>query len=82
MRFTDRADLAGRLREIRKVLYGEDGAPLMARALDLPAQTWLNYEQGVIMPADILLRFLDLTEAEPRWLLVGEGDRFRTTAVA
>lgn len=64
-----------RLREIREELYGERGVAALAAALDLPAATWLNFERGVMMPADVMLEFLVLTGADPNWLLTGEGDR-------
>jgi len=68
------ASLAQRLCEIRHDLYGERGAQALARALSLPIQTWLNYERGVTMPADVFLEFLEITRADPHWLLTGEGD--------
>ena len=37
----------------------------------------MNYEMGVVMPATVLLQFLDVTAVEPRWLLTGEGPRYR-----
>src|SRR4051812_32841036 len=67
--------LARRVREVREQLYGADGAPALAADLGLPARTWSNYERGIPIPADVLLRFLDTTGASPRWLLSGEGDR-------
>ena len=42
--------LAHRLREIRLAIYGENGVPLLAEALAIPAQTWANYESGVNIP--------------------------------
>ncbi len=71
-----KSDLADRLRVVRQELYGEHGGPLLAEALRLPFRTWLNYERGVTMPADVLLRFLAVTGADPHWLLAGEGDRY------
>ena len=68
-------ELARRVREIREDLYGENGVEAVARALGLPPRTWLNYEQGIIMPALVMLQFLDLTAADPHWLLTGEGER-------
>ena len=68
------ASLAQRLCEIRHDLYGEHGAEALARALNVPIQTWLNYERGVTMPAVVLLEFLEVTEADPHWLLTGEGN--------
>jgi hypothetical protein len=74
MKRNQRTELACRIRERRKDLYGQHGLPALAEALNLPARTWLNYEQGVTMPADALLRFLEVTGTDPNWLLTGEGD--------
>jgi hypothetical protein len=67
--------IAVRVREIRQDLYGEDGLENLAAALDVPAQTWRNYERGVTMPAETLLEFMVLTGADPNWLLTGDGER-------
>jgi hypothetical protein len=67
--------LARRLRDIRDDLYGRNGVVSLANALDIPSQTWLNFEMGVTMPAHIMLEFLDITGTNPRWLLTGEGER-------
>jgi hypothetical protein len=69
------ATLGRRLRELREDLYGGNGADSLADALDIPSQTWLNFEMGVTMPAHIMLKFLDITGTNPHWLLTGEGDR-------
>jgi hypothetical protein len=69
--------LAIRVREIRRERYGDGGIPLLARLLGLPVQTWVNFEAGVGMPAPVILRFIEVTGADPRWLLTGEGDRYR-----
>ena len=69
--------LALRLREIRADLYGEKGATEMALALGVPVRSWYNYERGVTVPADVLLRFIDHTGVEPTWLLHGRGERYR-----
>jgi hypothetical protein len=65
--------LGGRLREVREGLYGEGGAVALAAALGVPEQTWLNYEQGVMIPGDRLLEFIELSGVDPHWLLTGEG---------
>jgi hypothetical protein len=65
--------LAGRVREIRRQLFGEQGGPLLAEALGLPERTWRNYEAGVTIPAPVILRFIELCGASPHWLLTGEG---------
>jgi len=46
--------------------------------LGLPARTWWNFENGVTIPGDILLRFLQHTNADAHWLLTGEGDKYRS----
>jgi hypothetical protein len=69
--------LASRLREVRRERYGEDGGPLLAEALDLPARTWAHYESGITIPGSVLLRFLAVSGVEPHWLLTGEGRKYR-----
>ena len=67
--------LARRLREIREFLYGENGLDALAHALGIPAATWLNYERGAVMPADVLLDLIEVTRVDPHWLRTGEGER-------
>ena len=71
-----RRDLAERIREVRRELYGEHGGPLLAEALKLPYRTWSSYEGGTTIPAPILLRFIELTSVDWSWLLTGVGDKF------
>jgi hypothetical protein len=72
------AALARRLREIREELFGEEGVPLVAEALHLPARTWRDYEAGAAakIPAAVLIRFIDLSGASLLWLLTGHGQPF------
>jgi hypothetical protein len=72
--------LAIRVREIRRECYGDCGIPLLAQDLSLPVQTWVNFEEGIEIPAPIILRFIEVTGIDPRWLLTGEGDRYRARA--
>lgn len=72
-----KCNLAERLRQIRTELYGERGGPELSRRLGLPIRTWYNYESGVTVPGEVLLRFVELTSVEPMWLLHGRGPRFR-----
>ncbi len=74
-----KSHLSERLREIRIELHGERGGSEMARRLGLPIRTWYNYESGVTVPAEVMLRFVELTSVEPLWLLHGKGPRFRTS---
>src|SRR5881227_2060534 len=69
--------LAERLRLLRSELYGERGGPELARRLNLPIRTWYNYESGVTVPAEVVLKIIELTSVEPIWLLHGEGPKFR-----
>ncbi len=69
--------LAERLRQVRVDLHGDRGGSEMARQLGVPIRTWYNYESGVTVPAEVLLRFLELTRVEPQWLLHGKGPTFR-----
>ena len=70
--------LARRVREIRVALFGAHGGPLLAESLSLPYRTWHNYETGCTIPATTLLQFIELTGANPHWLLTGQGQRFLT----
>src|SRR3954463_14355437 len=72
--------LAERLCSLRSELYGERGGSEMARRLGLPIRTWYNYESGVTVPAEVMLRFVELTSVEPLWLLHGKGPKFRTSS--
>jgi hypothetical protein len=69
--------LAARLCRIRVELYGENGTHELARRLAIPERTWLCYETGVTVPADVVLQFLELTCVDPIWLLSGSGPRYR-----
>jgi hypothetical protein len=69
--------LSSRLREIRLDRFGEHGISALAAAMRIPAQTWENYEAGVQVPDVAILQFILITGAEPRWLLNGEGPRYR-----
>jgi hypothetical protein len=69
--------LAERLRSLRSELFGERGGPELARRLGLPIRTWYNYESGVTVPAEVVLKIIELTSVEPMWLLNGQGPQFR-----
>src|SRR5262245_11576383 len=69
--------LAERLSALRSELFGDRGGPELARQLGLPVRTWYNYESGVTVPAEVILRVIELTAVEPTWLLHGQGPKFR-----
>lgn len=50
----------------------------MARRLGIPVRTWYNYEGGVTVPAEVVLKIIELTSVEPGWLLRGKGQKFRS----
>ena len=74
---TVRQHLADRVRLIREEKYGENGGPLLAEVLGVPYRTWMNFEDGCTMPAEVMLHFIEVTNAEPHWLLSGEGPTYR-----
>jgi len=57
-------------------LYGEHGAQFFADALQIPLRTWVNYESGVLVPADIVLRVIAVAQVNPYWLLTGQGEKY------
>ena len=69
--------LAERLRLLRETEFGERGGPELARKLGIPIRTWYNYEAGVTVPAEVVLRVVELTGVDPLWLLNGQGDRIK-----
>lgn len=75
-----KSNLAERLKQVRTQLMGERGGPEMARQLGLPVRTWYNYESGITVPAEVVLRFVELTGVDPVWLLRGEGDAYKNPA--
>jgi len=76
--FRTRWHLADRIRTIRTELFGVNSLAEFARRIDVPVRTWYSFETGVTLPAEVLLRFVELTLVEPLWLLHGEGPRYRT----
>jgi hypothetical protein len=73
-----RHQLAARVREIRVERYGEHGVRSLAEELGVPPRTWLNFEAGVTIPAEMILRFVEVTGVEPQWLLSGRGEKYRS----
>ncbi len=72
-----KCSLAERLSKIRGELFGDRGGPEMARRLGLPVRTWYNYEAGVTVPAEVVLKIIEMTSVEPMWLLHGRGPKYR-----
>jgi hypothetical protein len=78
--YTERltAAVRHRLIQVRQERYGSAGAPLLAMTLGLPLRTWLNYEAGVTIPGEVLLRFIETARVDAHWLLTGEGPKWRS----
>lgn len=72
-----RASLSLRVKTVREELYGVHGGPLLAEALRIPFRRWHDFESGTVMPAEILLRFIEVTGADAHWLLTGEGEHYQ-----
>jgi hypothetical protein len=68
--------LAERIIALRMELFGPRGGPELARRLGIPVRTWYNYEGGITVPGEILLKIIEVTSVEPMWLLRGTGPRF------
>ena len=73
MRSSSHVALAGRIRDVWRESYG----PALAEELGLIADTWANYESGVVVPSSVILRFIAATGANPLRLLTGQGQRCR-----
>src|SRR5690349_5332446 len=68
--------LSERIRSLRIDLFGLRGGRELARRLGIPTRTWYNYEAGITVPGEILLRIIELTSVEPMWLLHGTEPKF------
>jgi hypothetical protein len=73
--------LAARVREIRFEKFGNDGIAILSQAMSISVRTWEHFEHGVTIPGWILLQFIEISGVEPNWLLTGEGERYRVTAI-
>jgi hypothetical protein len=69
--------LASRVREIRLEKFGAEGVVDVSGAMNIAPRTWDHFENGVMIPAWILLKFIEITGVEPHWLLTGKGERYR-----
>jgi hypothetical protein len=76
MRERSGKDLASRVHEIRREMFGVHGGPLLAKKLGLSFRTWAEFEAGRTIPAQTMLRFIQLTHVNPLWLLTGHGEKY------
>jgi len=68
--------IAERVRQIRIERYGENGGPVLAKAMGIPFQAWASYEAGTTMPSEVLLRFIQVTNSNPNWFLTNMDDQY------
>ena len=71
----EQREMARRVRQVRVERFGEEGVPIVADLLCVPARTWRSFEAGARIPAPAIRRFLELTGTSPRWLRTGKGPR-------
>lgn len=63
-----------RIRLIREVLNVSQTT--FAAELDIPRTTLINYEKGISLPSDLLLKLKEKWGINIDWLLTGEGEMF------
>ncbi len=73
-----RWSLSQELREVRIHRFGEGDSGLVAltEALGMPPANWRNYENGVVMPANVLPNLVELTQINLPFAALGHGKRF------
>lgn len=71
-------DISGRLVWVRRRVFGERGRATLSRAIGVSPSTYNYYEKGRQMPADLLAKVAQVTGADLRWLLTGDGSPFPT----
>jgi len=76
MNAQSRIVLAERLRGIREDIYGKHGGHFLADDLEIPLQSWLNYEEGVVVPAHVVLELIFRAAVNTPWLLTADGAKF------
>lgn len=70
-------EIARCIRRVRMEQFSARGGPELARHLGIPRQSLDDYELGVTVPAEVVLKLLEDAAVEPRWLLTGEGSPYR-----
>ena len=67
--------LSERIRAVRLDLFGECGGPMLATLLGVTQRKLMRMEAGGPMPDWLILKLIEVTGANPDWLLSGEGPR-------
>ena len=68
--------LSKRMRAIRVDLFGENGAFLLASLLGIPEGKLTRMEANGPISAHLVLAFIAITGANPRWLQSGVGEMY------
>src|SRR5262249_29739694 len=74
---SSREQLAARLIFLRTSLDGPMGARAFSQRICVTVDEWYAYEAGAPVPAEVLIRVIEVTHASPEWLAQGTGPRFR-----
>jgi hypothetical protein len=72
--------ISARVRTVRIQRFGEHGGPMLAQLLGISRCRLARIEAGGPIPAEIILKFINLTGVNPSWLLSGEGEEYRSPA--
>jgi hypothetical protein len=72
--------LSERVRAVRLDLFGDEGGALLASLLGIPERRVARMEMHGPIPGHIILAFIEVTGANPSWLLSGNGDRYTRLA--
>ena len=68
---------AARIRWLREKHFpGHGGKTQFARGLGIRLTSYVRYEQDVVPGSDIVVKMMDLTRVNPRWLINGSGPRY------
>jgi hypothetical protein len=71
------ASLPERVRAIRLEQFGPDGGATLASLLGVSQRRIAQLEIDDQTPGHFLLGFIEVTGANPSWLLSGRGERYR-----
>ena len=64
------------MQAIRLDLFGAYGGPLLANLLGIPERRMAEMEIHGPIAGHIILAFIEVTGANPTWLLTGQGKRY------
>jgi hypothetical protein len=77
---SESSTLSARVRTVRIQNFGEHGGPMLAELVGVTQRRLARIEAGGPIPAEFILKLIDLTGVNPRWLLSGEGEVYGSPA--